>query len=351
MFDAAPLLAPVSAEAPSGVSFSGDPRWVKMETAAQSKPLERDASGAVVREASDGDWRTVAETALELAAGSRDVRIAMYLAPALLATEGLPGFEKGLATLAKWVTEFWPSVHPQLDPEDGNDPLTRVSAIRGLSDYGLVTSRILRAPLARSKAFGTVGWIDVARASGEALPGDPAGANEAIKDAASLDAAFSDTPAEFISEVAAAAKAAAAHVVRIESFLQANASTACAQVSLNLAPLATLLASIGEALEQELAKRAPASAAAPGAVGEAAQRAVQDGAIRTRADVAAALDRICRYYRDFEPSSPIPLILQRTKRLVNLDFLGILKELAPDGVGQFGIVAGLKDGDSDPPAQ
>ena len=44
-----------------------------------------------------------------------------------------------------------------------------------------------------------------------------------------------------------------------------------------------------------------------------------------------------------KPSSPVPLVLARVKRLVTMDFLEILKDLTPDGVDQFKIISGIKD--------
>ncbi len=47
----------------------------------------------------------------------------------------------------------------------------------------------------------------------------------------------------------------------------------------------------------------------------------------------AALDQICAYYERFEPSSPIPLLLRRARRLVAGSFEDIVKDLLPDAVG------------------
>ena len=54
------------------------------------------------------------------------------------------------------------------------------------------------------------------------------------------------------------------------------------------------------------------------------------------------LDRICQWYRTNEPSSPVPILLERAKQMVSRDFLALLMELAPDGAPQFRNVAGLR---------
>ena len=47
------------------------------------------------------------------------------------------------------------------------------------------------------------------------------------------------------------------------------------------------------------------------------------------------IDEICSYYAQYEPSSPVPLLLQRARRLVNKSFVEILEDLAPDGLNQL----------------
>jgi type VI secretion system protein ImpA len=60
----------------------------------------------------------------------------------------------------------------------------------------------------------------------------------------------------------------------------------------------------------------------------------RDWQIASRDDVTSALDRLCGYFAQYEPSSPIPLLLARAKRLVPMTFLEILQELGPDVLTQ-----------------
>ena len=66
-----------------------------------------------------------------------------------------------------------------------------------------------------------------------------------------------------------------------------------------------------------------------------APRAALAGEVNSREDVVRAIDKICAYYARFEPSSPLPLMLQRCKKLVPMTFLDILKEIAPNGLAQL----------------
>ncbi|MGA2952375.1 MAG: type VI secretion system protein TssA, partial [Caulobacteraceae bacterium] len=58
------------------------------------------------------------------------------------------------------------------------------------------------------------------------------------------------------------------------------------------------------------------------------------GAIETREDVLRALDAISDYYRRKEPHSPVPLVIQRAREWINLDFLGVLADIAPNSLDE-----------------
>jgi len=57
----------------------------------------------------------------------------------------------------------------------------------------------------------------------------------------------------------------------------------------------------------------------------------------------AALDRIMAYYARQEPSSPIPLLLKRVRRLVGADFLTIMNDIVPQGTDTVRSLAGMTE--------
>jgi type VI secretion system protein ImpA len=59
--------------------------------------------------------------------------------------------------------------------------------------------------------------------------------------------------------------------------------------------------------------------------------------------VLRAIDAICAYYARAEPSSPVPLLLQRSRRLVTMSFLDILKEMLPESVANLQKISGTTD--------
>ena len=67
------------------------------------------------------------------------------------------------------------------------------------------------------------------------------------------------------------------------------------------------------------------------------------GSIRSRDDAIRALDAVAAFFRKNEPSSPVPLFVERAKRLVAKDFLEVLADMAPDGLDQAKHVGGVRD--------
>ncbi len=59
------------------------------------------------------------------------------------------------------------------------------------------------------------------------------------------------------------------------------------------------------------------------------------GTISSREDVKKALDKIIEYYRQNEPSSPVPYLAKRTQELVDADFMDVIRNLSKESEHQF----------------
>jgi len=69
------------------------------------------------------------------------------------------------------------------------------------------------------------------------------------------------------------------------------------------------------------------------------------GPIKSRDDVIKALDVIIGYYGKYEPSSPVPLLLTRAKKLARMTFVDIVKNMAPDAMSQIDLISGPSESD------
>jgi type VI secretion system protein ImpA len=81
--------------------------------------------------------------------------------------------------------------------------------------------------------------------------------------------------------------------------------------------------------------------ASPGGPGKAVAVAVP-GEIRSRDDVLQTLGRLCDYLSVHEPTNPVQLVLRRAQRMMNMSFLELMQDLAPDGLTQAETVVGEK---------
>jgi type VI secretion system protein ImpA len=349
--DPAALLAPITAEAPSGVAVEYDPQYNELETLARGTP-EREIGSTIVP-AEEPDWREVERIALELSAKSMDLRVAVYLLRAEMKLAGLPGLAAGLEVIKGYVADYWPGVHPQLDPEDDNDPGARVNALVSLCDPELVLPVVRTLPLTQSRQLGRITYRDHAIATGLLPAPVPKKGQEKdtpkFPDSATIEAAFADTAVEALQEFQAAAVSSLEALAGIDAALNQALGAASGP---DLDPLRKLVREIKGLLDHELAKRGAGDEAseatmeqgagpAGGPAGAAA--AGVSGAIRGRNDVVLLLEKICRYYSDYEPSSPVPLLLERAQRLVMMNFMDIIKDMTPDSLQTVNVITGIKD--------
>ncbi len=337
--DVESLLTPLGDEAPCGENLEYDPAFGELERALQGKAEVQ--YGATVVAAEPPDWKLAKSLATDLLSRTRDLRVGVSLAQALLRTDGLSGFAAGLTVVAGLLEKFWDHVHPQLDPDDGNDPTMRVNAVAALCDAQTTLRGIRDAALVASRAHGRFCLRDVEIASGET----PAPAETKAPEMSVIDGAFLDAPLEDVQQTLAALEGALAQSKAIESAIFARAG---ASHAIDMSALHKVLERARNVVSERVARRPDAGAAAAGGTSEGGPttgttRAADgtSGDIRNRDDVVRTLDRICDYYRREEPSSPVPLLLQRARRLVSLGFYEIIADLAPDGLGQAEKILGV----------
>lgn len=344
------LLQIKSDDAPSGENLEYDPAFMEMELAAQ--PVEAQEMGDSVTQGHDPDYSDVVEKALDVLQRSHDLRAAVFLADGLLHTEGLGGFAKTTALLRGMLERHWETCHPELDEDDDDDPTMRVNTIQGLCGQpgGMAGASPLyrslrRAPLTDSRGFGRFSIRDIEVSEGQITLPD----GETGPDTATIAAAFKDTPAETLAEELAAIRAARADIAAIVDVFDERTPGQGPELDPLIKALDLMGRRVAEhagpgadeasALEDDAASDVPPAPAAGGGGGT--------GAITSRTDVSAALDRIMAYYRQHEPSSPIPILLERAKRLVHADFLTIMRDMAPEGLENVRLVGGLSGRDDD----
>jgi type VI secretion system protein ImpA len=323
------LLAPIAGEAPAGPNLEYDPAFAELEKAAAGRAEQ--VMGGTTTPAEPPEWNLVLSSALELLGRTKDLRVAVLAARALLHRNGAVAFTEGVALLRGLIEQHWALVHPQLDPDDNNDPTMRITALSALNTPALLLA-LRAAPLVESRVLGAVSLADMYPSAG-------------APDAARLSGAFESADLAQVEATAAALAAAATDLRAIDAAFEKETGDR----GPDFAALLDYFNKGHLALSQRLAALKPAAsaddgaAAGAGAAAAAASPRGLSGDILTREDVVKALDKICEYYARHEPASPVPLMAQRCKKLVTMSFFEILAEVAPESVKQAQLVVGKGD--------
>jgi type VI secretion system protein ImpA len=335
---------------PCGPDLELDPAFGELERSAQGKPEVQ--FGDTVQPPIPPEWQETVRLAEELLGRTRDLRILALLAIARLHLAGLPGFSSVLASIPGLLEEQWEHVHPRLDPEDDNDPLFRANALIVLADPAQVLRPMRDTPLTKPARGRAVTWRDIAILNG-AL--EPEQGRERLNEAAIRDSFARTDPAHRLM-VRAAVMQASGDIVAITKCFETRARPDSRPTKLD--DLAKLLRDIERELDRfeppsdEIPEDTePETAAEEGdQVPEPVAAAVRARAsvatiqsirsVGTRGDALYALELAAAYFRANEPTSPLPLLIERARRLADLPFLEILREIAPDGLPQAQIVTG-----------
>ena len=332
------LLTPLADEAPSGPDLEYDPDFQTLERTA--KPKAERAIGDSVKTAEEPEWDRVSSLGEALLGRSRDLRVAVHLTSAWTRMHGLAGWSDGLALIHGLLENLWDSVHPQLDAEDDNDPTARVNAVMALVDMQGVLGYFRGTPFVQSPRLGRYSLRDLRIANGtlKISASEDDASQPSMTD---IEACCLDCPEEQLTDAATATASAMEHARAIDAIFTDRIGTA----GPDLKPLLGEIHELKKFLDTEVVKRMPAGAAdapadAEGATPGATPASAANGRIETAQDVIRRLDEICEYYTRREPSSPIPHLLRRAQRLVGMDFVDLMKELAPGGLSEFQVISG-----------
>jgi type VI secretion system protein ImpA len=357
ILDVDALIRDVSSEAPCGEDLSYDPEYSEIERAMSGSP-ERQI-GDELLEASEPDWRDVKKKCQKIFTRTKDLRMALNLALALMQTEGLAGLRDGLAVISELIEKRWDSFHPQLDPDDDNDPVERINIIASLAPEGgfqdpfRFPQRLLDVTICNSPQMGRFSIEDVMLARGELSPAKDA----ETPDPAQVDAAFATADPEQMSSDAAAIVEVDALIGKIESSLSEQVGlTSVPDLSKLSDPVKRILEILKEkvplAFGDETSADPTGEAGAEGGSVESstasaagAPAATLSGEITSRDDVIRALDKVTSYYSRYEPSSPVPLLVQRARRLVTKSFIEVIEDLTPDAMKQIKLIGGDEGGE------
>lgn len=346
-FEIEGYLNEIDAANPCGDDLVYDPDFIAFEQAIKGKPEQQ--VGDSIQEAEPPNWREVRKNAELLLSRSRDLRVLVSFLRSLIATEGFTGFNNGILLIKLLVEQHWDTIHPQLDPDDDNDPTERVNILMSLCDNETILRPLQQSPLIESKGLGRLSFRDVAMATGKMTI---ANAENAIT-SSTIDAAVQDVELENLQQIFTAISSSLDNLNALESFVTE-------QVGINDAPnfgeLRNFLKQTKAILSEWIEKRGGGEAigmdeeAIDGDSikdGLGVEKKSVTGVINNTQDVIKALNLVCEYYKKYEPSSPIPMFIDRAIRLVGKNFMDVLNDIAPAGIDEAKVVLGKQDEDED----
>ncbi|MEP7300854.1 MAG: type VI secretion system protein TssA [Caldimonas sp.] len=323
-------LQPLAAS-PCGENLEYDDEFREMEKAAAGRAASQfDPEGIAP------DWRTVLGHAQSLFERTRDLRVAVYWSRARVRLDGAATLPEGLRLIEGLLGRFWDDLHPL--PDDG-DAYARVNALNDMSTLAGLLGDLRESLVLNDRSIGELRGRDIEVALGglEARSGDTAfgrsTVEQMLREGSEANPALREFPA-----------AALAKVAEIQELMRDRVGYASAP---EVQPLVAMLSGL-----RDVMPGAEAAAAADGTpedaqagAGDASPRRgaarALTGSIESRNDALRAIDMVCEYLERTEPTNPAQLLLRRARKLVNKNFVELVRELAPESLNEVARVMGI----------
>ena len=332
------LLEPIAGDRACGVNLEDTELLASFDAFrlfGQARPLDAPAEPdekRIPKPPESPEWGEIRDKALDALAQSKDLRLLAHLGTALLRTDGVTAFAETLNVASQWLDMHWSQTYPLVD----EDAILRRNALNCFADPMAVVDGLRRVPLVRSRQHGTFSLRDVDIATHQLLPGEGA----AQVDENQVNAAFGSMPLAELAQLHDSVVGAVASLHKIDASMRDAAGS---EATPSFDPLSAQLARMSQVLRAQLASHPDSAAAATSGLDSGVGGgASASGVVRSRQDAIRALDAVADFFKRTEPSSPIPLFLERAKRLVSKDFLEVLADIAPEAVAQARAAGGLK---------
>jgi type VI secretion system protein ImpA len=319
-----------------GVDLEYEDDFREIAKAAIGKP------GTQFKEDADAvppDWRAVSNIAESMFERTRDVRVAVYWARARVRIDGASTLPASLRLVHGLLERYWSEVHPL---PDGDDAYARVNALNDMCSQTGLLGDMRESLIINNRTIGELRGRDIEIALGTLEPksGDPAFSRSQVEQM--LVDAVADEPG-----LGAFPRVALETIEKIQELMRERVGYASAP---DLQPMIDVLSGIRSVMPNGGAVVAVSGGDAGASVDEGAGaeagrrgggRVGLSGAIDTRADALRAIDMVCDYLERTEPTNPAQLLLRRARRLVNKNFLELVRELAPESLGEVARLMGM----------
>lgn len=328
------LLAPISHDGPCGDNLEYDADFLAMDKASIGKAEQQ--FGSTIIAAEPPDWMQVERLATTLLTRTKDLRVMLKLTQAWTQIRGLSGYADGLMLIHQALVRYWDPLLPALDFDGEIDPLFRINVLAGLGDKTQLTSSIRTASLLKN-ASGEISLRDACsllEGSKQEVPGFPGGR------------------ARLREELAQASQPVSQLLITLYQTLTDLRAEISRHLGDNGLPEMDGLLHLFRTLAQSCQPTAEAPlpvedavevpiAAITSAPSNASTFSWHSAQIQSRDEAQLMLEKVKLYFNQHEPSHPAPLMIERVQRLITLDFMQIVRDLAPDGLSQLETILGV----------
>jgi len=303
--DVGALLQPIQDHAPCGPSLRDEKAFESLLVQSRSE--------------SRVDWARSADTISKLVRMGHDLHVWIWLCRASMISEGLAGLADGLALVAAGLEKYWETLPPLINDETA--PRDRyLPRVLALTELGITNFQVNLRDLGQSGRTLNDLRADLDKIVEQVPPNETTRAALArcLKSIADIEKVFAqhmangDDPQLGFDLLLEKLNAIERKLAAVQNVQDAGAPTAINGVQ-------------------------------SGSMQIAAHGSAAPAQVKTRDDVIRVLDLVLEYYLAHEPSSPVPLLVKRAKRLVFMNFIDALKDLAPTGLKELQTVAGIPD--------
>jgi type VI secretion system protein ImpA len=322
------LLA-VSDDSACGADLEYDPEFLELAQAASGKPASQFGPGTLP------NWVQVRELSESLFARTRDLRVALLWARAKINIEGFAALPAALALLHGLLEGFWDELHPTSDPDDRDT--ARLSVVGGLDKLDSLLGDVRNATLSSDPRLHGLRMRDVELALDKLAPG----ASQAPHTQGQIAGTLFEAP-EAAEALNLQATAATNGLDQLQTLMETRFSP---DVVVDLTTLRTMLACVQAVLPAGTAVGAGEDAGSgtsePVAALMTSRATGGVHSVDSRKDAIRAIELVCAYLERSEPTNPAQLLLRRASRVIDKNFLELVRDLAPDAVKDVARIMGV----------
>lgn len=333
---------PISPDNVAGSDIEYDSRFLELQRLSEGKPEQQ--YGDIIIEAQEPDWSAMEKLSNQLLSETKDINVFCLYTQTITAKYGLEGFKVGCEIIDENLEKYWEHVYPKLVDDEGDaDPYYRINALNLLlSDVGvlkqlnnayLLTNGLSNTPITIRQAINVLQdsqsvdypggkerlILDI-RVSKDANKPELLALQEAYERLNHIEAIYNEQlPNEQLPSFDSIKKPIAIILSYVDNQPKMISTES------------------GDALPITIN---PVTAVTHSSVDSNAWRATT---LNNRKDVELVLEKVYRYFEEFEPSHPAPLFIRRIQRLMNMDFYDIIKDMTPNSLDTLDILIGPRD--------